>query len=683
MTQSMPPGFISDADFAKMQQEEQQQQQPQIDPRSVPGFISDEEFARRDDIAPSYASGLSPETPMNESPIDLTDRLLLNVGQVGGNMKGNIDWYKNKGYEVKEKDGNLVLKDPKDGLWKYADEQDAWEISGNIYDKMKNKARAAAGDVIDIVPDAVDNVVTNALRALGVGMTATGAGASVGIAATVGAQAAVTGTRVALGRYLNTYKNDTPEELMMDVGTELFFAGLGETIRVGVRPTAQKLGSLLQKGADKIPMMPQSAKETLASVSGLLSGAPKEKVAVILDDSNIARRVGHQLEKYGRQSFEAIDANEKGRTIKTIQTYGKVLTEIRDGVWKNGEKAVIEAAGDSAVYDPKLIMNAVTKDPQFMGLITKDPAGIFKIADRSTIENALGLRDEKAVTNVYRMLRNIAKTSNMKAKSGRDAAEFILKDEVQLNAGMRDLYKLMDAGHGSAAQPFIDNFASAFKSINAAGLPEQARSAHIAMRSNYEFFKNAAQEFIDKTNKDSFAQIAPFVNKLFTQRAAPTFTSVAADNIYEDAANAAKKFASPRQLLKIKAIESRLQQQDLVRTFAARVRPGLKGVGGAIGAGGVLTATSLFGPTAALVAGGAAAATSPRLNFKVTPNLLKAALATKTILANAGNKGLDTLYKNPSAMQMILETPFKSYMEEDQLRATLGSQIQGAMGVGQ
>ncbi len=296
-------------------------QQPQIAPRQV----NLAEFA---EPQPQYASGLSPDAPINTSPLSIDERFGLALG----NDKGRIDSLKKRFQSVQEDpEGHLVVQDK--GLWyrvdgKTGDAPDAWSATKSILkgfgaatqvvaNRMAPKgllpkedlavqgltkndelAKETAGEVVEALPIA-------AKVGASVAATAMTGGASLGVQALAqgGAAAAMTAARYSMGRLEGTYQAE-PEEVLKDVAFETLLNAGGEFIMPGAKWSATKIGEKFPQIARAYRSMSEGSVDSMKQLYSFLTRRSGEGIDTIIEHGD---EVGGMMKSVGSK-YRSTDA---------------------------------------------------------------------------------------------------------------------------------------------------------------------------------------------------------------------------------------------------------------------------------------------------------------------------------------------------------------------------------------
>jgi hypothetical protein len=265
----------------------------------------------------------SPESPLNESPVGVLDRLKLSLG----NTKGAVNYLKTKfdGATV-DSSGALVVKDG--GAWKKVDldgisGDDGWKVSEVL------------GDVADLTGDLV--VGAGSLLGATIGGTAGAAAGGIGavpgaIAGSAAGAGVASGAKAALGRLIGTY-DATPEEVVKDIALDTVLGGIGEGVAIGAKTM---VGPAIKAGFSKITRAGEAFQDNAAK---LLSAADGQngpdifRTAIANSDT-----VMPMVESYAKQA-------EKQATLRGAEAVASGLPQSQSVLMKEIAET---AAADSA-----------------------------------------------------------------------------------------------------------------------------------------------------------------------------------------------------------------------------------------------------------------------------------------------------------------------------------------------
>lgn len=349
-------------------------------------FLSTQVDPVTGDTRPKYADGLSPDTPLNKSPVDVGDRFNLALG----NQEGNLKFLKAKFQDAKvDKFGKTIVK--QDGLWHRVDAEGTGD--GNPYERTKELLSDAAEAVPNMIKGAIwggtagatagATAGTVALPIVGtvaggtagaIGGAIAGAGMSVladafgddvskfiedhgkalgvtaGTLATVGlatkgikaiakenapaiiGNALAEAGRTSLGRLVGTYEGDAVQQVK-DIGFEALLNLGGATIGAGVSPTANVIGKALEKTAPVFEKASAAGKNMIANVIGTSSQMGYSPVMTILEDGPY---VGQQTKRLGAgaANSEQVIKNASSEAIKTFEGIAEKVPAARSLLWK-------------------------------------------------------------------------------------------------------------------------------------------------------------------------------------------------------------------------------------------------------------------------------------------------------------------------------------------------------------
>lgn len=210
----------------------------------------------------SYADGLTPETAINKSPVDIVDRFKLALG----NKVGKLNFLKSKFEDAQiDKTGNFKVK--KDGSWYNVDANGLGD--GDAWDRTKELVKdiADVSDQVILAAAQIGGAKIGSRLAAGAGPIGAVVGGAAGAAIATGA---AEGLRTSLGRLAGTY-DATPEENLKDIGTESLLGLGGEVVGLGIKPTFK----MLQRALENIGARGSNyAKELISATSGGLNNVP-------------------------------------------------------------------------------------------------------------------------------------------------------------------------------------------------------------------------------------------------------------------------------------------------------------------------------------------------------------------------------------------------------------------------
>lgn len=265
------------------------------------------------EVMPEYASGVSPDTPINKSPVDMVDRLRFALGNKAGVVKELKSKFENV---TQDKHGNMVVQ--KQGIWYRVDPKDLGD--GDAWDRTKE----LISDAADIAPQVAKNAAMGAVAGAAAGPVGIAVGASIGAGATVASdmyadeinelisdnpkKAAALGigltgvgvvkgglavakaslpailtagvgeaARTSMGRLVGTYEGDTTDQIM-DSGWEMLANLGGSYMAAGVKPTASMISGAITKTGQAFSNAPEAAIEFAKKVHGPITGIGPDNI---------------------------------------------------------------------------------------------------------------------------------------------------------------------------------------------------------------------------------------------------------------------------------------------------------------------------------------------------------------------------------------------------------------------
>ncbi len=355
---------------------------------------------------PSYANGMSPDSPINKSPVDLVDRLRFSLGNKAGVIKDL-----QKKFEAVEQDqkGNLLVKSQ--GLWHRVDPKglgdgDPWE-----------RTKELIGDTADLVPQVAKNSVTGAVmggvpgaiiggvgtvaadaygdeiggfiqdHALALGIPAAAiAGVGVvkgGILKAAGAASAATQgagemIRTSFGRAVGTYEGDTVDQVM-DSSKEALMTVFGNYFAAGVKPTAQMIGQAVRTTGQMLKDAPATNRAIAVNIFGKLGDMGPANMENWVENYG---KLGAMSQKYVEKAGStggAIQELTKDQVSNMKSAANQVQTELSTE-WRKMGAIVERSVGEDFVGSSKEIAHSGFTKMEEMGLgsVVKDTEGAVK-----------------------------------------------------------------------------------------------------------------------------------------------------------------------------------------------------------------------------------------------------------------------------------------------------------------
>lgn len=682
---------------------------------------------------PQYAHGLSPDAPLNKSPLRFEDRFNLALGNKAGNVKKLQTMFE----DVQDDgEGNLVVK--KDGLWHRVDgntfgDADAWSATKGIMKGLgagvaalsdftgTTGGRKLAKSIVKgdaVAEETLGELAENAPMGAAIG-TAVAAGAltgGLGLAgfAAAGANAAGAASaagiletaRTSLGRLEGTYEA-TPEQQLKDIGFEMLLNFGGTFIPGAVKPTAQLLGRQMPSVAKRLGSIPAASREVIKQFYGKLTGVGAENIDTLLAHGD---DVGGMMRKLGEQFPDSAGYVDEVRRIqiRAVKETAETADQMMKSLWNRNQEAVVNHVGASFTAGADDIAHTVLSSSLDSGftyvqkagstsplpldaaleLITtsggKLPAG-YRFATRTPqqlekfILEGGGRGLEEAGSIVFgpknrEALKMVADFYNTVGKLGS------LKGKTGPEAAKQllQMSKVLDDitwQFGSVA----DDMGLSSLKVHMAKAHEMVRGA-VAQR----FSGAGVAEKFSKLNgeysmmKGTMADILEARQKYSRgiageevfDRLLTKITSRAGANVpAKDTFNGALKLATERRLPEAAKL-AQLQKTVRVAQAARAFNPLL---GDGMLAQGSLTfaaGSALFNPAMAATLAAGAAIRSPRLAMTTT-NLVNTAWKGKQFLSTLTGKGVERLVSDPAALNAFVATIDQTPMIQEGVKETL------------
>jgi hypothetical protein len=406
---------------------------------------------------PSYANGLSPEAPINRSPVDAMDRAKLGIG----NAAGGVKFLKSKFEDAKlDRSGNVLVKDK--GLWHRVDpdgwgDGDAWERTKEIakdFLDLGDVAIGVAGTVIGaakgagtgaVAGGAAGSVVPGAGNLAG----AVGGGAAGAIAGAAGGGAIAAGLRTSLGRLVGTY-DATPMEQLYDIGVETLLSAGGEAVALGAKPTWQ----MLKKAVGNVSKDASNfGKENLASFLSRQMQEPMESIRAGLDDRLVLDTAERAAKSAGPVPSDVVKANlQRANNNLLIETAPK-LRQGLNRAWRDDAAKVVEAAGDdfafstgaiaretqeamsqSGILKPRIRMKG--NEQTIVGYDLRSPEEVARLFDIPTdqVPRMFGEHSRAAMAQINEVLGSFSTNKTLKGKLG-------AKKAIEVRKSLNDAFE--------------------------------------------------------------------------------------------------------------------------------------------------------------------------------------------------------------------------------------------------
>lgn len=358
---------------------------------------------------PRYADGGSSVTPINESPLSVSERFNLALGD----SKGNHEWIKSKFKDVKQnKNGDYTVLDA-DGRWKRLDPSgssgDPWELTKDIADAAPTVLKLGAS--------------------IGAAVLSGGASipAQLGIQATLGAVSSLAQT--SMGRLVNTYSDD-PMAQVQDMALETLFNAAGVIIPLGAKYAKEALPKLLGTTLNAIGKASPEAQQGLTSIMSTFSGVTEkalqtgfayaDDVAKVLKESLVGRNATEAMEYIKSGMFPTAKRMLQGvddavgeifehmqNTVSHVVPKDQIFGEGLDALHSNFQKVLLKK-GLGTVKDGKFSIKPARE-------VWDDLA---KASGKAS--EGFGLEKEAVGELLFKINQNMAAMSKAKFLPGRD-----------------------------------------------------------------------------------------------------------------------------------------------------------------------------------------------------------------------------------------------------------------------
>lgn len=343
----------------------------------------------------------TPDSALEQSPVDLIDRFKMSFG----NTKGNAAYLKNKFEGVTVMDGGeLAVKDA--GVWKKVDpsgfgDKDGWQVSEML------------GDLADLGGIGVDVAGQVAGGAAGAAI-APGVGAIAGASAGAGAATAV---NAVLGRVMGTYEA-TPEELVKEVGLNTAMGALGEVVGLGAKHMVMPaIRNFIQKGGMLTDGSKRVMSNMLQSTTGVESRVwddafnnPAEYKAIMESIEAAAQNpvsliddvVPGAASSVAAGSNEAMDMAARRSMHGPVRALAEEAPERLSAQWRGKRSSLVANTPDDVVIDATKpvseTLSLIQMNLQKSGLLNEEALinGKFVFKKSKEIASRLAIKTEEA-----------------------------------------------------------------------------------------------------------------------------------------------------------------------------------------------------------------------------------------------------------------------------------------------
>jgi hypothetical protein len=698
--------------------------QPQDDWVAEP--IADAAF----DLKPDYANGLSPEAPINKSPVDLMDRAKMSFG----NAAGNEQFLKSKFQAVaKDPDGNFIVQ--KDGLWYRADaknleDADAWKVTKSflkagmglaqpglfLEDAVKDQdSREVLGDYADLSKE-----VGAVSLGIATGGAATASMGLLGGAAATGAGIATVNT--SLGRAAGTYEASV-EQQVKDIAFETAFNVMGVGIPLGVKPTGAWIAKRLPRVAAAYKSMTDAGKSVVKNTWGRMTVGAERWDVLEQHADEMAEAMTRYSKTANDETFEQLAQLD---SMKQIERLSKIAPKIESKMYGKMSADIVRSVDDSFKAPIREVAKDVYEEAAAAGL------GVFEVpAARATGSEFRKLFLEGGEAAVERSTRKLLspQESLELLKSGKlpKGARFVLRSQKELLSDLHATGQFGEFGDLATDATAYNQITDAFEQIGKLsqskvttgkqGAKELLNLQKITSRITYslkERGENAGsaltQSFAARLNErlkgrfaETFDAVTPktsdgrslytALNEEYTASKKALDTLVKAtknkDNtkgtesfvnrIFADnkrnvtekealrqLAETAKRHGLP-ELGVINEARKRLKINDAVIAFNPMVKPGLLGKGSQ-----TMFAGSLGGAALGMGGGLPAAAGAVILGGAVTsPRVAYTLMQGKNYVSALKAEQLEMLRQNPELLQGLVQTTLQVPQIEEGVKQKL------------
>lgn len=637
------------------------------------------EFEQVDPAAaqrPQYANGLSPATPINETPSKITPavRQLLSFGD----EKGTLSKLNELGFsDVKKFGDSFSVKDPEDGLYKTinptVEADNAWDATKNILKAAGSTALFAGAAINAPIIAGINAItgsniqsdpVTNAAAAskslfgkVGEETVATigenyalGANIAAGIAtggASLPAQIALAGLvggaveagRVSLGRLEGTY-SATDEDMLKDSAFEALINLGGGAIALGAAPTLKYLaknGIVKGIGAAVKSMTPESLAAVKATF-GAQSEIADASFDTMLKNSDAVNTLVASKSNVSKYS-DFVDALTE-RDIATIQESGDGIRRGISQIYGEMKSKVTKLAGPEFKADPSALVSDVVADLHSMGFIkateaagdSLSDAANFRIASRAEMLKSLEsspnkvdvlrlINDPKSYMSMRRAADQVLGIKNQKlTKVGEEAVSDMMTIKSILGDMTNTIRSAAQQGDNNlpAVARKMAEYNSSVDSKFQSLLPtDEARTAFKGLNSSYSDAKEIAEPLLQAASDPNKAR--QIVQAYRSQSTASTLNRTAMARLQSHISD--QGGAAGASLAK--TLGQHLDSLDVTKAALDFSKPAERAMGiGSVGAAfGVGAATSPLGGLA--LAGAQQALKTPSIALKAANAQLK------------------------------------------------------------
>jgi hypothetical protein len=642
----------------------------------------------------------TPDMPMDSSPVELTDRLKLSVG----NKAGSLEYLKQKFDNVKyNPEGELVVK--KAGVWHRVDPEsmgsNPWEMTKEI-----------VGDLADVAPT-IGLVGASIGAGVATGGVATGfqaAGATLSgtaaLALNAGGQAAAGGItesiRTSLGRAVGTYKA-TPEEQMSDIGMEMLLNFGGQYVGAGVAAVGKRGVGMLSKAAKSLSKANPEGQGIIASVVGPVVGGA-DNVDRLLKNPEVVTKHLDEAITVGKSESEAVQHLVQGQIDDLVkvadqapdalskqlnQNIGKLMAQapdqfepaindsrklllanmLKDGLLRVEDKVGRRIGGNMvrpAILDPEVLM---TKNLDDLNIRMYSFDELGRAGQRTGFPNKFG-NSKDAYDMAADMYTTIFR-NKLKPQTGKAGVRQLMEFKEAIASKTWELMNNASEKGLGFAQSFFANADSVLdKQVNNTFAKNGMLNSWTTVNAEYSATKSllnpliAARKKAIKTNAEIAFQ--PELNRILSNGAG----NLASKNSLKGAVSLIN---NPVVTQSFENIFDRNAAKAFVPKFGTYAK--------AAGAASIGSAVSL-NPVTALAFAGSAVGTSPRMVGRMLAKVPQAGDAIEIgfkkldFLKKVGPNKMPDLVNNPGLLNSFLQTGAEAMQLKEQVK---GSLLNGAM----
>jgi hypothetical protein len=599
-------------------------------------LISSGDFQDADEdlkVLPAYANGMTPETPINKSPLDVVDRLKL----AAGNKVGKLQYLKTKfGDATIDKKGNFLVN--QDGSWFRVDADGLGD--GDAWDRTK-ELLADMTDLSDIALSTAGSLAGAAGGAAVGGVAGLGVGAGPGsVAGAALGGAAAEGLRSSLGRLVGTY-DATPEEQIKDIGWEGLLAMGGQTVALGAKPVLGMMKSALSNISTSATNV---AKEMSSGVWAQLTGQPRWALRRAMDaPADVIDKAQDALKLIPRGA-SPVDAIDKiaGKQNVILEGMASEADGALKGQYKKDLGELVARTPETFSADVKTMVNEakialhdagygkIVGKPgseKFIPLTTEEIAAKMAVPEEQ-LPKILGPDTRKALNEVASILNDYGKFGTLSGKTG--AAK-----TVELKRALNESFDhlLGENVPASIRQIVISTKKNIEQNIGKSFTQAGVGEKFVAMNNNYATYKDAVDLLTKAVRSKNPTDIDNLVKKLVSKSGSFKSLKDEAKSLANLLPDGAKRMES-------------LVDWEAAKSFLDFV-------------------PKTFGGNSATTLGKIAGAVTQQSNPRAVAQQIKYGSQTVDFLKSMGPKQLSALMSNDQAIQSFFQIPLEAASREN------------------